>query len=406
MGEDNIIVGIDIGSSKTSVAIVQRDLNELLILGLGSAPNDGMNKGTIVNIDQTIKSIKQAAQEATLMAGLEFNQVNINLPGEVFFENSQGIAAISRKDREVREEDVNRAIEQAKSRDIGNRSIVHVFPQYYKLDDYSNIKNPIGMSGFRLECSIHIVTVPKINISNIVRTVTKAGFKPYQGFVNSYASSRAVLEEEDKEGAIVLDIGAGTIDIMGFKDGYPVLSSVVALGGSNLTKDLHKCLGTTFSTAEKIKIKYGSVVPDMVTDENIEVPSYAKHGIDKLNKKEIARILEPRAIEILEIVKKNIKDRGFDIEKFSFCVLTGGGAKTKGIAKLAQKIFGIPVRVGYPINVKGVVDEINDPAYSCVIGLCLGDEVTFTSDKKEDAILAEKDSVIRKIGNIIKDILG
>ena len=401
---EDIIVGIDIGSSKTSVAIAQKDLNELLILGLGSAPNEGMSKGSIVNIEQTIKSIKSAAQEASLMAGVEFTQVNINLPGEVYFRNSKGIAAISRKDREVREEDVNRVIEQAKTVETGNNSIVHVFPQYYKLDDYSSIKNPIGMSGFRLEGHVHIITVPKINISNIIRTVTKAGFKPYQGFFNAYASSKAVLEEEDKEGVLLLDIGAGTTDIIGFKDGYPVISSVVQLGGVNLTEDLHKCLSTTFSTAEKIKVKYGSVLSDFVEDEEIDIPSHAKHSIEKLSKKDIAKILEPRTEEIFQVVKKNIKENGFSIDNFSFCVITGGTAKIKGITKLAEKVFGIPARVGFPINVKGVVDEINDPAYSCVIGLCLGEEVV--SNKKEETILSEKDGFMKKVTNFIKDILG
>lgn len=411
---EEIQVGIDIGSLKTVVVISQYDELEdkLLILGIGHAPNQGLRKGKIVNLENTISSIKKASEDAVLMAGLDFTTANINIPGEVDCINSQGIAAISRKDREVKDADIQRVLEQSQVMRVVDKSILHIFPQYFKLDEQDNIKDPIGMTGLRLEGHVHLVLLPKINITNVVKCVQRAGFAPSEGLASSFASSNAVLTLDDKEtGVLLLDIGAETTDVMGFSEGYPIFSSSVLLGGNSLSRDLSIGLKVTSSLAENIKKKYGCVYEGLVDPvEEIEVPLYGRNHVERISKQKINAILEPRAEEIFLMVKKTMEEKGFGTEQFSNIVLTGGSAKLLGVSELCEKVFGLPTRVGIPLNVGGIIDEVKDPAFSTAIGLCIGEQTRFRSgpanQEKNQLLNKSSQGVFKKIGSLFKEILG
>ncbi|OHD07168.1 MAG: cell division protein FtsA [Spirochaetes bacterium GWB1_36_13] len=411
----DIQVGIDIGSSKTVVVISQNDEfeDQLLVLGLGKAENTGVRKGKIINIEHTIHSIKKAAEQAVLMAGLDFNQVNVNIQGEISSINSQGIVGIARKDREVSSKDVQRVIDLATHNDIGHdKRIVHVFPQHFKLDEQDFIKDPIGMTGFRLEGKVHLITSPKINITNIKRCVERSGFVPKIALANAYASSNAVLTEDDRlSGVLLLDIGAGTTDMIVYQDGSPSLSFSFLVGGNNLTKDLSMGIKVAEGTAEKIKKRFGCVYSDLVDPyEEIEVPIYGKNHVQRITKIQINSYLEPRAEEILLMVKNKLNEKNINLEELTNgCIITGGVANLSGITELAEKVLGLHTRIGLPQKVSGVVDEeIKDPAYSTAIGLCLGEKNYLDeSTGKNSGLLSQSSSGFKtKVKDFFKEILG
>lgn len=413
---DGVSVGVDIGTSKTSVVIAQRDEFEekITILGSGIARNSGVRKGKIVNIEATIASIKKAAEDAILMAGVEIGTVNINVPGEIESLNSNGIVGISRKDKEVSYKDIQRVIDTAKQHNIGHdKVILHIFPQNFKLDEQDNIKDPVGMTGLRLEGSVHLITAPRINLTNIIKCVKKAGFNPVQGISSAFASANAVLSDEDRHsGALVVDIGAGTTDIIGFLDGHPVFSTVVLLGGNNLTKDLSIGLKIAEGLSEKIKIKHGCVYSGLVDPvEEIEIPLYGRNQVERISKQRINTVLEPRAEEIFLMVKRRVEEKGYNLDYFSNgVVLTGGGSKLTGMLELGEKILGVPARMGYPQNIGGIIDEVMDPAYSAAVGICVGEksvfEDTLVSEEKKHLLNGNTGQMGQKLKSFFKEIFG
>lgn len=413
---EGIRVGIDIGTSKTAVVISQKDEldNKLLILGIGCSPNTGVRKGKIVNIESTIQSIKKATEDAILMAGVEFNTVDINITGEIDSLNSNGIVAIARKDREVNSKDIQRVIEQARHINISSdKVILHVFPQYFKLDDQDHIKDPIGMAGVRLEGNVHLITAPAINIKNLVKCINKAGFSARNGIATGYASANSVVTEEDKEsGILLLDIGAGTTDIMGFIEGFPIFTSVILVGGNNLTRDLAFGLKVSEGLAENIKKKHGCVYSGIVDPiDEIEVPVYGKNHVERISKQTISSILEPRAEEIFMMVRKKLEERNISLDSFtSGIVITGGSAKIPGIAEVCEKVIGLPTRIGIAQNVGGISDEAHDPAYSAALGLCMGEALNSneagSTAEKNPLVNKNSGGVMKKIGGIFKEILG
>lgn len=412
---DGIIVGIDIGASKTAVVVTQKDELEdkILVLGIGYATNTGIRRGKVVNLEQTIQSIKKAAEEASLMAGAQFGSVNINIPGEIDSLNSKGIVAISSKDREVRLRDIQRVLEQARILDIPHdRVILHLFPQHFKLDDQDNIKDPTGMTGIRLESHVHLITTQKMNITNIVRCVTKAGFQPQQGMAGCYAAANAVLSDDDKySGTLLLDIGAGSTNLMAYLEGYPVFSYTLPLGGSNMSKDLSIGLKVSESLAENIKKRYGCVYSGLVDPlEEIEVPLYGKEHVERISKQKINAILEPRCEEIFMLVKKKLEERNISLDYFNNgCLITGGASKLLGMTQLADKVLGIPSRIGFSQNVTGIVDEVQDPSFAAAIGLCMGEKNFFqeeSSQAKNSLISNKSGGGLKKLGNFFKEIFG
>jgi cell division protein FtsA len=412
---DGVHVGIDVGTSKTLVVIAQKDQFEdkLLILGIGSAPNSGVSKGKINNIENTIKAIKKASEDAMLMAGVEFFNVNINIPGELESKNSNGIVAISRKDREVTYSDIKRVIDQSKHIQMGaDKKILHVFPQSFKLDEQDNIIDPLGMTGLRLEGNVHLINTNQINITNIVKCIQKAGFSPTQGLATPYASANAVLSEDDKSsGCLLVDIGAGSTSIMAFQNGFPVLTSVLLVGGHSITRDLSIGLRISEGMAENIKKKYGCVYSSLVDPiEEIEVAIYGKNQVERISKQRINSILEPRAEEIFMMVKKKIEENGYSLTDFANgCVLTGGCAKMNGMIELCEKVMGIHSRLGIPERVSGIVDEVHDPSFSVAIGLCFGEKNLFADSgitQKSNLGKGESSSLKSKFGNMMKDLFG
>jgi cell division protein FtsA len=411
---ESVHVGIDIGASKTIVLISQKDIisGELLILGVGEFSNTtGIKRGKIVDLNNTILSIQRACEEAQLMSGVEFDWANINIPGEVESLNSHGIVTIARKDREVKMKDVERVIEQAQMINIkSDKTMLHLFPQYFQLDEQSHIKDPIGMTGLRLQGAIHMILVPSSNVMNAVKCFLRANVKAKEGLFNAYAASNAVLSNEDKEiGSLLLDIGAGSIDIIGFQDGAPYISGVVMLGGDSITRDLSIGLKIPEALAEEIKKKNGVAFLDLVDPlEEIEIPSYKGKEVKRVNLEKIASIIEPRVQEMFYLVNKFLETKNISINNFSCVILTGGCANLKGIIEVAEEVFNVPVRLGIVNHLGGLFEKVNAPEYATVIGLCMGEVQELQFNIKNRNFNKEKNSsnLLGRMKGFFKDMLG
>ncbi|MFH1898719.1 MAG: cell division protein FtsA [Candidatus Desantisbacteria bacterium] len=374
MSKGETIVGLDIGTTKICAIIGEMDEDRMEIIGVGTAPSHGLKKGVVVNIDSTIKSIENAVSEAELMAGVEISSVYAGIAGShIKGINSHGVIAISRG-REVTAADMERVIDAAKAVSIPlDREIIHVLPQQFIIDGQDGIKEPIGMSGTRLEVEIHIVTGAVTSAQNIVKCVNRSGFEVDDLVLEPLAASYAVLTDDEKDlGVVLVDIGGGTTDIGIFIDGSIWHTSVLSIGGDNVTKDISVGLRTPVVDAEKIKITYGCASPSLVKDdEMIEIPSVGERRSKTLPRQVLSEIIEPRMEEIFSLINQEIRMTGYENMIASGIVLTGGAAMLKGSAELAEKIFDLPVRIGVPKGVAGLVDVISSPVYATGVGLVL-----------------------------------
>lgn len=374
MSKGETIVGLDIGTTKICAIIGEMDEDRMEIIGVGTAPSHGLKKGVVVNIDSTIKSIENAVSEAELMAGVEISSVYAGIAGShIKGINSHGVIAISRG-REVTAADMERVIDAAKAVSIPlDREIIHVLPQQFIIDGQDGIKEPIGMSGTRLEVEIHIVTGAVTSAQNIVKCVNRSGFEVDDLVLEPLAASYAVLTEDEKDlGVVLVDIGGGTTDIGIFIDGSIWHTSVLSIGGDNVTKDISVGLRTPVVDAEKIKISYGCATPSLVKDdEMIDIPSVGERRSRTLPRQVLSEIIEPRMEEIFSLINQEIRMTGYENMIASGIVLTGGAAMLKGSAELAEKIFDLPVRIGVPKGVAGLVDVISSPVYATGVGLVL-----------------------------------
>jgi cell division protein FtsA len=370
---DSTIVGLDIGTTKICAIVGEVGENDLNIIGIGTHPSKGLRKGVVVNIESTVNSIKKAVEEAELMAGCEIASVYTGIAGgHIKSINSHGVIAV--KSREVTESDIERVIDTAKAVNIPmDREIVHVLPQEFIVDDQDGIKEPLGMSGARLEAKVHIVTAAVTSAQNIVKCCNKTGLDVRDIALQQLASSEAVLSPEEKElGVVLVDIGGGTTDIAIFADGCIKHTAVIALGGNHLTSDIAIGLRTPAAEAEKIKKKYGCAMTSMVKrDEMIEVPSVGGRKPRVVSRQILAEIVEPRVEEILSLVKREVVNSGFEDMVAGGVVLTGGSASLKGITEMAEQIFNLPVRRGVPVGIGGLTDIVNSPMYSTGVGLVL-----------------------------------
>ncbi|OUS41446.1 cell division protein FtsA [Oleispira antarctica] len=371
-GPQKMLVGLDIGTSKV-VAIVGEMTEDggVEIVGLGSHPSRGMKKGVVVNIESTVQSIQRAVEEAELMAGCRIHSVYAGIAGShIQSMNSHGMVAI--KDREVTYGDIERVIEAAKAVQLhGENRILHVLPQEYSIDTQEGIKEPIGMSGVRLEAKVHMVTGAMNAAQNIERCVQRCGLETDDIILEQLASSYAVLTEDEKElGVCLVDIGGGTTDIAIFTDGAIRHTAVIPIAGDQVTNDIAMALRTPTQHAEDIKIKYACALTQLAKeDETIKVPSVGERPARDLSRMALAEVVEPRYDELFTLIQAELRRSGYEDLVAAGIVLTGGTSKMEGVVELAEEIFHMPVRLARPIGVSGLTDVINNPIYATAVGL-------------------------------------
>jgi cell division protein FtsA len=369
-----LIVGLDIGTSKV-VAIVAEVApdDRLEVIGLGSSTSRGLKRGVVVNIESTVQSIQRAVEEAELMAGCEINTVFTGIAGShVRSLNSHGIVAI--RDREVSASDVERVIDAARAVAIpADQRVLHVLPQEFIIDSQEGIPEPIGMSGVRLEAKVHLVTGAVSAAQNIVKCVQRCGLSVEDIVLEQLASSYAVLNEDEKElGVCLVDMGGGTTDIAVFCGGAIQHTSVIPIAGAQVTNDIAVSLRTPAQYAEEIKIKYACALSQLANpDETIEVPSVGDRPPRRLARQTLAEVVEPRYEELFHLVRKELRRSGFEELIAAGVVLTGGSAKMEGVIDLAEEVFHMPVRLGVPQYVDGLVDVVRNPIHATGVGLLL-----------------------------------
>lgn len=370
----NLIIGLDIGTSK--VAAIVGELNsdgEVEIIGIGVNPSRGLKKGVVVNLESTVHSIQRAIEEAELMAGCRIDSVFAGIAGShISSLNSHGIVAI--KDKEVTQYDVDRVIDSARAVPIpADQKILHILPQEFVIDGQDGIKEPIGMSGIRLEAKVHMVTGAVSAAQNIIKCIRRCGLEVDDIVLEQLASCNAVLTSDEKDlGVCLIDIGGGTTDIAIFTDGSIRHSAVIPIAGDQVTNDIAVALRTPTQFAEDIKRKHASALTQFAdAAEMIDVPSIGDRPTRQISKQNLAEIVEPRYEELFLLVQSELRRSGFEDMIAAGIVLSGGSSKVDGVVELAEEIFHMPVRVGAPQFVKGLADVINNPVYATGVGLIL-----------------------------------
>ena len=372
--DHNIIVALDLGTSKV-VALVGEinDSGRLEIIGLGSYPSRGMKKGVVVNIESTIQSIQRAVEDAELMAGTQIHSVYVGIAGShVRSLNSHGIVAI--KDKEVTDSDVERVMDAARAVAIpADQRILHVLPQEYVINQQEGIREPVGMSGVRLEARVHLVTAAHSAAQNLVKCVERCGLNVEDIILEQVASSYAVLAEDEKElGVCLVDIGGGTSDIAVFINGSIHHTAVIPIAGDQVTNDIAVAVRTPTQHAEEIKIKYGRALRQLVTEDDlIEVPGVGEREPRSLSVQTLASVIEPRYEELFSLVLQELRRSGYEERIGAGIVLTGGSSKMKGVRELAEEVFHMPVRIGMPRNIGGLRGEVENSIHSTGVGLLL-----------------------------------
>ncbi|MBP6909343.1 MAG: cell division protein FtsA [Candidatus Saccharicenans sp.] len=377
MARNNYLVGLDIGTKKT-VAIIGEITEEqkVEIIGIGVAESRGLRKGVVVNLDQTISAIKKAQEEAELMAGVEIESAYVGISGaHIKSFNSRGVVAVSGKNREISRDDIKRVIDQARALSIPpDREIIHIIPQEFIVDEQDGIKDPLGMSGIKLEVNVHIVTSAITSLQNLKSCLERSNIGIQEIVLNQIATSYATLTQDERElGVGLIDLGAGTTEVAIFERGSLWYTSTIPLGGDNFTNDIAVGLRTPIPEAEKIKKKYGCVaLPLAEEQETIEVPTVGKSKKSRLLSRQIlADIIQPRAEEIFRLVDGDIKRMGYEKSLNSGLVITGGTALLDGLEEVAEEIFDLPVRRGDPNYIGGLIDRVSTPDYATAVGLIL-----------------------------------
>jgi cell division protein FtsA len=372
--DEKLIVGLDIGTSKVLAIVGELTTNgEIEIIGVGHHPSRGMKKGVVVNIESTVQSIQRAVEEAELMAGCQIHSVYAGVAGShIRSTNSHGNVAI--RDKEVSDFDIQRVIESASAMAIpADQKVLHVLPQEYIIDGQEGIREPIGMSGVRLESRVHIVTGAVSAVQNIMKCVRRCGLEVDDIILEQLASSMAVLTDDEKElGVCLVDIGGGTTDISVYTEGAIRHTAVIPIAGDQVTNDIAVALRTPTPNAEEIKKKYGCALTQLAArEETIEVPSVGDRPPRKLTRQTLAEVIEPRVEELYGLVQAELRRSGFEDVIGSGIVLTGGSAKMEGMVDLAEEIFHMPVRLGVPQYVGGLKGVIQNPIFATGVGLVL-----------------------------------
>ncbi|MEM7401533.1 MAG: cell division protein FtsA [Pseudomonadota bacterium] len=372
--DKSMIVGLDIGTSKITAIVgeVNED-HQLEIVGIGSHPSRGLKKGVVVNIESTVQSIQRCVEEAELMAGCQIHSVYAGIAGShIRSMNSHGIVAI--KDREVSASDVERVIDAARAVAIpADQRVLHVMPQEFVIDQQEGIREPVGMSGVRLEAKVHLVTGAESAAQNIIKCVRRCGLEVDDIILEQLASSYSVLTDDEKElGICLVDIGGGTTDVAVFTEGAIKHTAVIPIAGDQVTNDIAVAMRTPTQYAEEIKIKYACALRQLANpDDTIEVPSVGDREPRRLSRQTLAEVVEPRYEELLSLVHAELRRSGFEDLVAAGVVLTGGSSKMEGVVDLAEEVFHMPVRLGLPQHVTGLVDVVRNPIHATGVGLLL-----------------------------------
>ena len=401
LDRENMIVGLDIGTSKV-VAIVGQ-INKsggLHVVGIGSHKSRGLKKGTVVNIESTVESIQRAIEEAELMAGCHIHSVYAGIAGShIRSMNSHGIVAI--RDREVMRQDIERVIDAAQAVAIpADQKILHILPQEYIIDSQDGVKEPMGMSGVRLEAKVHLVTCAINAVQNIVKCIKRCGLDTDEIILEQLASSYSVLTEDERElGVCLVDIGGGTSDIAVFTDGAIRHTGVIPIAGDQVTNDIAMALRTPTENADDIKIKYACALTQLASsEETIKVPSVGDRASRELSRQALAEVVEPRYDELFNLIQAELRRNGFENLLAAGVVLTGGTSKMEGVIELAEEIFHAPVRLGKPHSVTGLSDIVENPIYSTGVGLL---QYGVKQQQEEDPVVSRdtQNQIVGKMKN-------
>lgn len=377
MARPRVVASLDIGSSKirTVVGILDPENPVINIIGVGIAPSTGLRKGSVIDVEETINSISSSLEDAERMAGEPINHVFLGIGGnQIESINSRGVIAVSQQENEIGEDDVDRVLEAAQAVTIpSNRRILRIIPKTFTVDEQKGIKYPVGMTGIRLEVETHIVTGFEPAIKNLEKCVLQSGVDIDDIIPTCLAPAESVLSKRQKElGVVVVDIGCGGTAISVFEDGSTLHTAVIPVGGENVTNDIAIGLRTSIDTAEKIKIEYGTTIPEDVNDrETIDLSLLSKIDTHLVSKKQVVEIIQARYQEIFLLVKDELIRIHRDGMLPAGVILTGGGSKIPGAIDLAREILNLPAQIGFPQNYDGVVDKIDDPAYATSIGLLI-----------------------------------
>ena len=370
------ITGLDVGTTKISCVIAEwSSIGTLDIVGVGISPSRGLRKGVVVNIDSTVESIKQAVGDAEEMAGVEISSVIAGVAGgHIRGANSRGVVAVSGKHREVSAADVERALDAARAINLPqDREIIHALPQTYVVDDQDGVKEPLGMSGVRLEVEVHLVTGATTSVRNVVRSVNRAGLQVQDIVLEPLASAEAVVSEEEKElGILLIDLGGGTTDAALFRDGAVWYTGILPLGGDHISNDVAVGLRTPTAEAEELKKRLGCALTSLVReDEVISVPSVGGRKARELSRQILSEIIQPRVEEIFTLVARELAKAGLEDAAAAGVVVTGGTSIMQGVPELAEQVFDLPVRRGRPTGIGGLSDVVQSPIYATGVGLAL-----------------------------------
>lgn len=395
--KDDIVVGLDIGTTKIACIIGEVTQEGIDIIGIGSHPSTGLRKGVVINIDATINSIRKAVEEAELMAGVDVHTVYAGIAGgHIKGFNSHGIVPI--KNREVRKADLSRVVDAASAVAIPmDREVLHVIPQEYVIDDQDGIKEPLGMSGVRLEAKVHIVTASVASAQNIVKCANACGLHVSDIVLEQLASSEAILSDDEKElGVAVVDIGGGTTDIAIYSQGSIVHTAVLSIGGHHITNDIAVGLRTPMAEAERIKHAYGCALTSRISpSETIEVPSVGGRPPRVISRSILAEIIEPRVEEIFAFVSREIVESGFEHSIASGVVITGGSTVLDFMPELAEEVLEMPVRLGSPKSVGGLIDVVRHPKYATGVGLvCYG-----SKHDEQELFRVQEENIYQKVSH-------
>ena len=393
MPKNNYIVGLDIGTKKTAAIIGEiTEDKKIEIIGIGTTDSRGLRKGVVVNLEATVTAIKKAQEEAELMAGVEIDSAFVGISGaHIKSFNSRGVVAVSGKNKEITPEDIERVIDQSKAVSIPpDREIIHIIPQEFVVDEQDGIKDPLGMSGIKLEVNVHIVTSATTSVQNLKTCIERAGIEIERIVLNQIAASSSTLTHDEKElGVGMIDMGGGTTEVAIFERGSLWYTSIIPIGGDNFTNDIAVGLRTPIPEAERIKKKFGCVSsPPMDEEDTIEVPSMGRGKKPRiLSRQLLADIIQPRAEEIFRLVDNDIKRMGYEKSLNSGIVITGGTALLEGLEEVAEEIFDLPVRRGDPSGIGGLAERVNTPDYAASVGLILfgydqWKEKTLSKDRK------------------------
>tara|TARA_R100001143_G_scaffold53522_1_gene49016 strand:- start:20079 stop:21347 length:1269 start_codon:yes stop_codon:yes gene_type:complete len=406
---ERIVVGLDIGTTKVCAVVASINSQDRIhILGVGKAPSEGLNRGVVVNIDKTVNAIKTAIKQAELASGIEVNSVNVGIAGDhIRSIRSKGVITINNKDKEITVEDVERILKDCQQIMLPpDQQILHVIPQEFVVDGQDGITDPVGMSGMRMEAEVHIITGLVSAAKNLYRCVERAGYLVADIILEPLASSYAVLDDEEKEAGVVLvDIGGGTTDLAVFQENTIRHTAVIAIAGKKVTDDIKIGLSVLEDQAQTLKHQHGECFVDMITeDESITIPGIAGRPPKEITKSILAKIIQARMEEILEIIAIEVKRSGYAESLSAGIVITGGGSLIKNICPLANEVLGMDAKIGRPLGLAGgLIEEVNSPIYATSVGLVLHALKAEGTENQQSVPSSSKGAGVEKVMNTITE---